>query len=168
MTRKITFQTIESLMARTIEVGDCLEWAGRFINRVPVVLHERKTQTVRRVICELKGQKIHKGWVVGPACGNPKCVNERHFVVRNATQHAQAMLRSYDPRAPKLIAKRQSRSPWRKTSDEDVHKMRTDPRPSRVVAQELGVHRSLVSRVRKGDVHRQVNASANPWAGLIK
>ncbi len=46
--------------------------------------------------------------------------------------------------------------------------IRTDDRKAEDVARELGVSKSLVKKIRRGEAYREVNAAINPFAGLMR
>ena len=168
-TKPITTQTIESLLARTEEVGECMEWQGYVGNGSPQVSHNGKITTVRKLMRQLQGVPLVKGSSVGTRCGNPLCVNPDHLIERNARQHAQMMASKIDFRSPVRTAKLQRAAAGRrKISAEGIAIALSDPRPAAQLAPELGVHRSLIARIRRGQAHRQVNASINPFAGLMR
>ena len=167
--RKITFHTLETIMQRTQEVGDCVEWQGYVANRSPQVSHGGKITTVRKLIRELQGRPTPMGVFVSATCGNHLCVNPAHLIDRTMSQHAKMMSSKIDYDAPVRIAKLQkSAAGRRKISDEGVAAALSDPRSSRAVADEHGVHKSLIARIRRGQAHRQLNAKTNFFAGLMR
>lgn len=169
MTTRIRNHTIETLLARTIEVGECMEWQGYYGRNCPQVKHGGKLRTVRRVIRELQGREMKKGMFVSTSCGNPKRINPEHLIDRNARQHSQAMSSKVNYLSPTRVAKLQkSAEPRRKISDAGVQAALCDPRTCEIVAAEHGVHKSLISKIRRGEAHRQFNAATNPWAGLMR
>lgn len=166
MTRVITQHTIESLMARTVEVGDCNEWLGYIANDTPQVSHGGKMMTVRRLMHELQG-KSADGYYLSTSCGNPRCVSPEHAIVRTSAAHLKLMNRRVDHGGLLRVIKLQNGAKWRrKLTDEQVQQIRNDPRPSRAVAAEHGVSKGLVCLIRAGKAHRAI--SANPFAGLMK
>ena len=60
-TKKHAIHTAESLLARTIEVGDCLEWQGYFANGTPYVSNNGKMTSVRRLFSGLLGKDFVAG-----------------------------------------------------------------------------------------------------------
>lgn len=168
-TRQITFQTMESLIARTEEVGNCMEWQGYVGNGSPQVSHGGKIITVRKLMRELQGKPTSKGIFTGTTCGNPLCVNPSHMVDRDMRQHSRMMTSRIDYNSPVRTAKLQrSAAGRRKITDEGIAAALTDPRSCKEVAEDHGVHKSLISRIRRGQAHRQVNASTNPFSGLMR
>jgi hypothetical protein len=165
MTRGITQHTLESLLARTVEIGECREWQGYIGNDTPQVSHGGKMMTVRRLMFELQGKDV-EGYYIEPQCGNSRCVNPAHAVARTNAAHLKRMSRNVDHRGlMRIIKLQQVAKNRRKLTDEQVSQIRNDARPSRAVAEELGVSKNLVCLIRAGKAHRAV--SANPFAGLM-
>lgn len=168
-TKPIATQTMESLLARTEEVGECLEWQGYVANKSPQVSHNGKMTTVRKLMRVLQGRPAGNGVFTGVKCGNPLCVNPAHLVDRNMRQHGQMMASKIDFDCPVRTAKLQRAAAGRrKITDEGIAAALTDPRSCEAVAQDHGVHKSLIARIRRGKAHRQVNATINPFAGLMR
>jgi len=166
MTRVITQHTLETLMARTVEVGECNEWLGYIANDTPQVSHGGKMMTVRRLMFELQGKAVD-GYYIAPRCGNFRCVNPSHAIARTKKAHHKIMNQNVDPNGMlRIIKLQQVARGRRKLTDEQVQQIRSDPRPSRAVAAEHGVSKGLVCLIRAGKAHRAVSAS--PFAGLMK
>lgn len=168
MSKPRTIHTIESLLARTIEVGTCMEWTGYFRNKTPSVFHNGKIHGVRRVIRELQNKKMIEGLFFGCTCNNPRCVNPDHIAARNQKTHVQQMSKKVDYMNPrrllKLTASAQVR---RKLTDEQLHIILTSDKPRRELGAEFSVHPSLISRIRQGKAHRMSAARNNPFFRLI-
>lgn len=158
--------TIEQLLERTVEVGDCLEWRGWLENNIPMVKVTYKRMAVRQVIARLMGKPMPRNCVATNTCENPLCVNPDHILIRTKAQHMAFIKKKIDYNAPSRIAKLQKARP-RKLSDEGLAAARACVESSKNVAEKYGVSRSLVLRIRNGQRHRIVNASANPFAGLM-
>lgn len=166
MTRGLTQHTLETLMARTVEVGECNEWLGYIANDTPQVSHGGKMMTVRRLMFELQGKAVD-GYYIAPRCGNFRCVNPAHAIARTKKAHHKIMNQNVDPNGMlRIIKLQQVARGRRKLTDEQVQQIRSDPRPSRAVAAEHGVSKGLVCLIRAGKAHRAVSAS--PFAGLMK
>lgn len=165
MTREVKKHTIESLMERTEEVGDCAEWQGYIKNGVPHVSHDGKVTTVRRLMQELQGRSV-AGHFISTSCGNTRCVHPSHALARTGAQHLKRMNKAVNKgglvRVAKLQAAAHSR---RKLTDEQVMQIRGDPRPARVVAGDHGVSKALVCAIRSGKSRRLI--AAHPFAGLM-
>lgn len=169
MSRAITFHTVESLQAKTIEVGDCLEWQGYFGNKVPQICHGGKMASVRRLFSDLLDLGYPAGGFIVPKCDNGACVNFAHF--RHYTQkkfNSRMALKAVgNPlRAAKIQAYKRRTSA--KLTQEKANTILNDTRPSRVIAAEYGVDKSLICRIRAGLAWVDLSASSNPFAGLMR
>lgn len=169
MPRPTIVQTLDSIMARTDEVGDCLEWQGMIRNGTPQIRIARKMHTVRRVIRDLLGNPAAEGNYLAPSCGNPKCVKPDHIIERTRAQHMKRIASLVDHNHPIRITKLQKiKAHARKVNEDGLAMIRTDDRKAEDVARELGVSKTLVNKIRRGQAYREVNAAANPFAGLMR
>jgi len=169
MGRPKVIHTLETILARTDEVGNCMEWQGIMHNGTPQIRIDRKLLSVRRVIREMQGKPAADDVFLATSCGNPKCVHPDHIMARTKTQHMQSMGKLVQHNHPVRIAKLQkSKAAERKIDASGLALVLTDPRRAQDVADELSVSKSLVTRIRRGECYRQVNATANPFAGLMR
>ena len=169
MARPKIIQTLETILARTDDVGDCLEWQGIMANATPQIRIDRKLLSVRRVIREMMGMPAMPRNFLVPSCGNPKCVNPEHIMERTPAQHMLAMIKRIDHNHPIRIAKLQKAKMHLRVVDAaGVKLIRTDDRRAEDLARELGCSKSLVTHIRRGDGYRDMNASTNPFAGLMR
>lgn len=169
MGRPKIVQTIESILARTDEVGECLEWQGIMGHSTPQIRIDRRLLTVRRVIREMLGRPAKPGNFLAPSCGNPKCVKPEHIIERQPHQHMKVMAGKIDHNHPIRVAKLQkAKAHLRVVSEAGLTLIRSDDRKAEEVARELGVSKSLVTKIRRGDCYRDIRASSNPFAGLLR
>lgn len=170
MGRPKVIHTLDTILARTDEVGECLEWQGITASSgAPLVKFDGKLMTVRRVIRQLQGKPAVEGNFLAPSCGNPRCIKPAHIVERTPSQHAKQMSACIDFRSPLRIARLQKATAHKRVvSEEGLALIRSDARTAEEVARELGCSKSLVSKIRRGEAYRQVNASANPFAQLLR
>lgn len=167
-TRPKTYHTIESLMARTEEVGNCIEWQGYFQNKAPYVQHGDRFLAVRRLIKELLGGNESGKLSYGTTCGNRRCVNPEHIAARNVRQHMQYLTSKTDYKNPIRIAKLQKSAQKRRVlTDEQVFLAFSDPRSCAEIAQELNVSKALVAKIKRGESNRTAIAKNNPFFGLM-
>lgn len=169
MSRPKVIQTLATVLARTDEVGECLEWQGIMANATPQIRIDRKMRMVRRVIREFQGKPPRAGNFLAASCGNPKCVRPEHIVERTPSQHMYVMAVNVEHNHPLRIARLQKAAEDRRILDEQgLLMILTDGRTARELAAELGCSKSLVNKVRRGAAYRQVNATANPFVGLLR
>ena len=169
MPRPKIIQTLESILSRTDEIGECLEWQGVMGNDTPQIRIDRKLLTVRRVIRELLGKPAARANFLAASCGNPKCVKPEHIIERTRAQHMKQMAARVEHNHPIRIAKLQkAKAHQRVVNDEGLAIIRSSNRRAEDVARELGVSKSLVNKIRRGDAYREVSAISNPFAGLLR
>ena len=163
----VTLKTIED---RSTPVGDCLEWQN-YISTTgqPMVRHAGQAVYVRRLVVQLEGREPEYEWVSRVSCKNNRCVLGAHITTHPADQHAKHMSKLVDYNRPLRIARLQKAAESRrKATDECVMRVLTDPRPAVHVAKDLGISPSLARKIRAGKMRRQVSASVNPFAGLMR
>lgn len=161
--------TIKSLMARTVEIGDCMEWTGYCQNNAPFVVSGGIKWMVRRLVKHLQGGKLHSGRYFGTHCGNQKCINPDHIAERRKADHMRLMAKNVDHNHPIRIAKLQKAAEsLRVLSDESLAKIRNDDRKGILVAADFGVSKSLINKIRQNKSRKIVSASVNPFAGLMR
>lgn len=169
MPRPVIVQTMETIMARTAEIGECLEWLGMFRNGTPQIRIARKMKTVRRVIRELQGNPTAEGAYLKSSCGNARCVHPEHIIEHTKAQHMKSISKLVEFNHPLRIAKLQkAKAHVRVVSDEGLAIIRSDNRRAKDIADELGVSKTLVNKIRRGQAYRQVSAAVNPFAGLMR
>lgn len=173
--KPITIHTVESLMAKTIEVGECKEWQGFFQTNkhVPYVYDGTtgKMVAVRKLLALLAGKDVSKVayWAVN--CGNWRCVCPDHTVGRNRQQQFKHMAHSVDHQHPARVAKLQTIARKRavcKIDEATAQAIRVDPRSSAKVAAAYGISKSQASKIKAGLAWKQVSAAVNPWGGLMR
>ena len=159
---------MDKMMARTVRSGRCLEWTGPMSKGIPVyrVTGFRELIAVRKLVL-LELGPIEPGKLASKTCGNPLCVDPAHVrpMTRGQVQRVTASKNGYHKspaRSAKIAAKAKAR---RILTEEQAAMVRTDPRPLRAVAKELGVNFSVVQQIRAGKTYRF--ASGNPWVGLF-
>lgn len=167
MAKPKKIHTVDSLMERTVEVGQCKEWAGYFAGRSPAVYHEGRLQSVRQMLCRLIGKHVPEGHFVTTSCRNFKCVNPDHFVTHTPKQHMTEMAKRVHYLSPKRILRlSESAQGRRKLSDDQVKVILSGQDSCVVLAKEFNVNKSLISRIRRGQAHRMTLARNNPYWSL--
>jgi hypothetical protein len=168
--RKITIHTIDSLMERTIEEGYCVEWSGyAYAGNNPQVSHDGKMIAVRKLVMLLNERKVPDLAYFKTTCGNDLCVRLEHIKVVDQKKHMQVMNAAVDHQNPLRIAKLQSASAHRrKLSQEQVDDIMVSDESSRVLAQAHGVSHGTITKIKANRARRIVNASLNPFAGLMR
>lgn len=172
MAKPQTVHTLDSLMARCTEEGDCMFWDGYFQNGTPQICHEGKMVAVRKLVFQLEGRKATTNALYyAPKCGNPACVVGHHVQPQTPRQHAIAMGKKVNHRAPARIAKLQRSARERglvKVNQDQINAILADQRSGPEIAKDHNITRSLVSKFKTGKRRRFVSAVDNPWAGLMR
>lgn len=160
----------QQVLARCIEVGDCLEWTGTYTGLLPVVmvpraclpesrmrpgLHTLYVSVRRALVTVTRGVDVGSRVVV-PRCDNPRCVRVDHLSSLSRPDHARRM--SSRARGTDLARGRRisatKRSKTAKLTAEDVREIRESSESCGVLSQRYGVDRSFVSRIKRWEVWR--------------
>lgn len=171
MAKPQTTHTIESLLARTSEVGDCFEWQDYIVNNTPMVYHAGKMIAVRKLLAILDGQDVSKITYWGSSCNNFRCVNPEHAVGRTNKQHFTRMAKAVDQNGAIRLKKLQDAARKRglcKIDEQTAIKIMGDGLTCAESAAANGISKSRAAKIKRGTAWRQVSASVNPWGGLIR
>jgi hypothetical protein len=168
--RTITTQTIESLMKRTSAEGDCIEWQGyMYKGNNPQVCHDGKMISVRKLLMRLHERKVPEKAYYKTTCGNDLCVRLEHIKVVDHKKHMSGMAKNVQHNAPTRIAKLQAAAfDRRKLSDGQVQDIILSAGSSRELAAEYGVSKSTIAKIKGYRARRVINASMNPFVGLMR
>lgn len=158
--------SVESLLSRTVEVGDCLEWTGYYGNGVPYVCHEGSMTSVRRLLRVLDGQDAPAGYYA-TTCENPKCVHPDHIIFRTQKKHMARMGKRNVTTPAKSQKIRQAHiKAGRTVLDEyKAQEIRLSDEPGPVLAAKYGVSKSTIAKIRSGEAWRLF---ISPFRGLFK
>lgn len=170
--KPITRYTVESLRARTIEVGECWEWQGYSAHGTPQVFSpsgnpKRRMVSVRRLFRELiTGQPQPDGFY-SVSCGNVECVNPDHTLYRTQKLHFKAMGKKVgeSPVRALKISQYHRTKENAKLDEQKAQEIRLSNESCRELAKKYGVNQALISRVRRGEIWKCLT---NPFRGLIK
>lgn len=154
---------------RCVEVGECWEWQGALTSGGPVFARKGdKNVSVRRLIVDHRGQPRSTQKVVTTTCGNPRCVNPAHVVVRPkgyAIARAAATTAAWSN-----PARRQRLATWARANRAvltlaQAEAIRLAPGRQVDIAREYGVSKQIVQGIKNGRCW--VNHH-NPFAGLMR
>lgn len=167
--KRTTVQTVhteESLLARTEEVGHCMEWQGYLEGGNPAVCHQGKMIMVRRLLLNLRGVDIPAGSYVATKCDNPLCVHPDHIKIRTRSQHAAAMSKNVSQNSVVRVRKlmdfaRENRA---KLSMQQAMEIRASSEPASVLQKRYPVSKSRINRIKNGEAWRDLSS---PFAGLM-
>ena len=154
MTRALTSHTVESLLARTEEEGDCRLWTGFLQNKmVPVVFHEGKLWSVRKLIATLEGRKVPSTGAWSTRCGCKSCVAPAHIMRRAPKEHIAHMQKTMFSNAT-LVAVRNTKLGLkkRKVTDAMAAEIRGSNESHVAIAKRLGLSVGTIKKWRYGQV----------------
>jgi hypothetical protein len=167
MAKPKQIHTVESLLKRTNDVGQCKEWTGYYAGSSPVVYHEARMQSTRRLICRLQNNPAPASYFINSTCNNPKCVNPDHFLRHTQKQHAAYMASKVEALHPQRLMKLSAMAQVRrKLTDDQVRTILGGTDSCVVLAREFNVNKSLISKIRRGQAHRMTLARNNPFWSL--
>lgn len=169
MSKPKRVHTLESLMAMTEEVGDCVEWSAYFQSRTPMVFHSGKMESVRKLIRMFHNKPVYPNQYLGVTCNNWRCVKEKHIAQRVLTKHMQNMQKqSENSKALKVTKIRMGarKRPASKMTEDKVNMIRMDERSASKIAADYGVSRSLIQKIRANKLW--VVMSDNPFAWMMR
>ena len=165
--RKAATQTLESLKARTVEIGDCWEWQGPYTynGKNPIVRHNNKAVTARRLALQLSGEKMREKTQVLPTCDNHRCINPEHLRQYSSSdcmkiQGAKGLM-SDQVRSAKIAATK--RAQMAKLTMEQVREIRQRTTTIVQAAKKYGVHPSKISLILCHQIWKEYST---PWDGL--
>lgn len=157
---------LKHIIAMTKRDGDCWIWTGSVShNGTPMMQVNGRHRPVRAAVMEfIKGEPTPAGSVASNTCECRSCVCPEHAA--NVTK-AKVMERSMRNTNHELRAARISAGKVheRKLSDEQVAMILESDKTGLVLADELGVHFTLISRYRRRKTVR-ARQHNNPFAGL--
>jgi len=168
MPRSIRTQTIESIVSRCVEEGDCLLWTGGLDGHGrPQCRHLGKSAYVRRVLRELvDGKPVPAGLVVACTCGNRLCVSTRcSLVASNKTRAELAARRGAFSNAAKSARIAITRAAQSRFNAEAIERVRSHPGTAKAAAKEVGMSHSHAKAIRRGESRAAL--VRNPFAGLF-
>lgn len=148
--------TLDDILARCVEDGDCWLWAAGCNDAGhPIARHAGASVLVRRRAFEVRHGRLPDGRTHGlrVTCGNARCVNPMHIESvtrsrliregkRKGREHYMTFVRARMRQGTKLDFAR-------------ARLIRADPRSCLQVAAEYGVSRSLVTQIRRGEIWRE-------------
>lgn len=167
MARPKTLWTAEALLARTVDDAGCRVWQGRTHtqNGVPLVDHDAKPWTVRRLLLTLLGRRIEPTDLVRCTCETPGCIEPEHLRVvprqRHMAEVAAMGARNELLRRQRIAATVRQR--YAVLTTEQAQMVRESRESSAELARRLGVNKSMVSRIRRGEAWV---THSSPWAGM--
>lgn len=86
------YHTLESILAKTEKVGDCLEWLGTLAGGgYPQISSKGKTYRGNRLVWSMVNGPIPRGLFILHSCDNRKCINPQHLRAGTHTENVHDM-----------------------------------------------------------------------------
>ena len=149
MPKRVTIHTQETLLAKTEEVGECVEWQGYHQEGVPLVHHRGLMHSVRRLLWSWAGKRLREGDFITAKCKNRSCVKLEHMrAVDRKTMVKIAGSASNKSAASKGLKISATKRKMSKLTEESVREIRMSKDPAYVECQKHGIWRSTVIAIR--------------------
>ncbi len=167
--KKYTSHTLETLMARTEEDGNCKTWTGYATRNSPQVFHDGKLIMVRKLIMQLLGRLKPHAQYFSTKCENPDCVEPEHIIQRTKTQHMAHMAKksinspSNHIRIAKITATKRAKAA--KITAADAAAIRASDESGPVLGARYGINKAMVNYIKQGRSWKL--GTGNPWQGLM-
>lgn len=161
---------IRWLLIRCEEEGDCLRWKQaksgcgqpKYCFKIEGQQYGRQ---VRQIAWAMAGNPPLTGnQVMTVTCGNKDCLNHEHLKVTTRAAVIAKTARTPDVRRRVMVAASTYRRKTAKITMEQARYIRGSDKTLTQVASELGISVAWASKVRRGEVWRELVAS--PFAGL--
>ena len=162
-----TMTLIEKIQRHVTLDGECWEWRGCSQGAVPMMKHDGKVANVRRLVLIELGTPM-KGYIATYTCWNPKCVNPEHTGRSTRARMNRRIMADMNSATNTLRVKRIAEIKRRtsaKLSQADIDQIRATDEKQQDLASRYGVTKSLIGKIRRGEVWRTFSAS--PFSGLF-
>lgn len=159
-------RTPQELLARCEPYGDCLLWTGGLANDkgTPRIYEGRKPISVRRVIYEATTGPIRTGFKIVPCCGERLCLLPSHLRAKTVAQ----LLSDHSARngglRPSHVAALTARARHRSNNKMDIERareIRVSTEPSRKLAEQYGICRALICRIKRNEAWAETTRGAS-------
>ena len=158
---------IEKIQCHITIEGDCWEWHGCMQGSIPMMKHKNGVSNVRRLVLIDRGVPM-TGFIATYTCGNSACVSPEHTARSTRARMNRLIMADMNAATNTLRIKRIAdvkRRTDAKLSLDDVSQIRASDDRHEDLAARFGVSKSLIGRIRRGEVWRTFSAS--PFAGLF-
>lgn len=161
--------TLETLLARCDEVGECMEWTGYYNSTGhPFLRHDGAQWLARRLAYVLNGGHLPVGYVLANGCGNPRCILPAHSIKETKTTHLKNLSKtgrnSGMVRLANLAATHRARHARPGMTMELARALRTEPGTITDKAKRHNLPLKMVSKIVRGDAWKEYS---HPFAGLL-
>ncbi len=163
-------EIMKEVMTRAHECGDCLVWTGATSTGKPGGTPKFRNISLRRLLWTKRARRpVPTGKMVTSTCETADCI--AHLGLTDKSGAAKKGYADIDVRLRKSAANRRTAqsAPWVKLSPEKAAYIRASDKPGTVLAAELGVDKTLISKVRLGHAWVAVNDPlGGVFSGLIR
>lgn len=136
------------------QMNGCVHFTGALNGGYGRIMHQGRNCLAHKLTYELRWGLVPEGLCVLHRCDNPKCVNVDHlFLGTRADNNADKVAKN---RQSRLTGSPGERRPLAKLRNEDIPKIRADPRPQSKIAAEYGISQAVISRIKTGRNWRHV------------
>ena len=164
--------TLDRILANCEEFGECLLWKGVMANSNPQLWVRATEQDprnyvpARRLVYEAtKGMPIRSGYFPVMKCREPRCLNPAHIVILTRSQIGLLATKEGKygtPARRAAISKARRQDTRSKLTLALANEIRVSTDTGPVLAERYGIDKSLVNRIKRGEVWR--NGVANSSA----
>jgi hypothetical protein len=110
----------------------------------PFLFRDNKLWLVHRYVYHMEKGEIPEGFVIMHKCDNRQCMNPDHLVAGTQADNMKDM----DQKNRRVITS--------KLTEDDVCRIKEDPREQRVIAKEYGVHYMTIWHIKNGKTWRNL------------
>lgn len=161
----IMSEQILKLKAKTTELADCWLWTKATDSSGYPITSSNGCKLVRRLMFELNGGTLAARVPIVTTCEERLCINPEHLMPSSIKKVAKKAAKNGAwtglVRGAKISAKKRETS---KINMDIARAIRFSAEPSRTVAAQYGIHKTLVQRIRNGTAWKD---HTNPFAGLM-
>lgn len=142
-------RTITDVMAECVEEGDCMLWQlGVGGSGVPYAWINGRSTNVRKYLLNLRRRECPAKAKAAVTCGNPRCLSAAHLVWATSSEIGRMAFAGGQTLAHRLAIVHGRRKVAKLTA-QDVSEIRLSDEPASAVAQQFGVTRWHVARLRR-------------------
>lgn len=154
-------QRMAPMLAASHMHDGCREWVGYTGRRGPMAnVTIGRMINVRRYLWEKAGRELASNECIKCTCENDTCISLTHMMKERRGEAMKGMVRPVHSRHKQAIAARKSHG---KLTPEVLEQIRSDDKPGKLWAQDLGVCPATISAARRGKTYKSYGSH---FAGL--
>ena len=144
--KKRRIPTLDEIHARCADDGGCLIWQGGTNGHGHCKISD---MSGRRMVWTLAHGPLKSSQLIRVACGNPRCLNPEHLSITNKSEVSRIAGAQSATRAKRVASLERTKRASAKITMEIARTIRSDPRMGFELADEFGVSKTTVSRIRR-------------------